>query len=181
MAELDYEVGTEQMDSFEPIPAAKYEAMVTDSKVQDTKSGNGGKALALTWTIVAGEYEGRKVFDNVNLVNPNPQAVEIGRKQLNSISAACGYPAGTRISDSTMLHDRPCLIDVRVQPAGPDKKGIHRDARNAIRGYEPAGELVGAGAPVAAHQPQQRATPAAGRPATAPAVAARTSPPWARK
>src|SRR3712207_9552548 len=46
----------------------------------------------------------------IYLQNPNAKAVEIGRKQLNTICHAMGL---THVGDSTELHDRPCVIDVR--------------------------------------------------------------------
>lgn len=116
------------LDSFDPIPPDKYVAMIVESDIADTKSA-GGKRLAITWQIVDGEYEGRKVFDNVNLQNASTQAVEIGQRQLATICRAVGK---LKVKDSAELHDIPCIIDVRIKPA----KGDYA-AGNEIRGYAP--------------------------------------------
>lgn len=165
---IDYDAEQYQpLESFEPLPAGKYEAMIIESERVTTKKGD-GELLKLVWQITDGEYAGRKVFDRINLLNPNNQAVEIGMRQLSSICRAVGK---LRISDSTELHDTPCLIDLKVRPAGPDKTGVHRDASNEVKGYE-------AVAPAAPPAPAAR-TVAPRQPATASAGSARK--PWERK
>lgn len=170
MADLgvDYAVGEERVQSFDPIPAGKYDAMITSSDVSDTRANNGGKVLKIEWTIISGDYQGRKIFDNVNLANPNVQAQEIGRKQLNTISDAVGYGVGTRITDSTMLHDKPCIIDVKIQPAGPDRNGVHREARNVVRGYERPGGAQAQQTPPKQSAPQQSRQPVGAGAGSAP-------------
>ncbi len=132
--------------SYDPIPAGKYRAMVVDSEVKPTKAGT-GHLLKLTWEVLEGEYKGRKVFDNVNIDNPNPQAVEIAQKQLSAICRACGR---LQISDSAEIHDIPCVIKVAVRPASGDY-----DAQNTIKAVEPVGAASAAAhaAPAAASAP----------------------------
>src|SRR5687768_16673133 len=95
------------LDSFEPIPAGTYEAVMIDSEAVPTKKA-GGERIKMTWQIISGEHEGRKVFDSANTRNENPKAVEIGMRQLKSIALAVGHTGP--LTDSADLHDKPCLI-----------------------------------------------------------------------
>ncbi|MDD4540355.1 MAG: DUF669 domain-containing protein, partial [Lentisphaeria bacterium] len=58
---------------FEAIPAGKYQAIITDSEMRDTKTGN-GQYLWLEFEIIGGDHKGRKLWSRLNLVNPNPDA-----------------------------------------------------------------------------------------------------------
>ena len=55
---------------FEPIPAGKYLAVITDSEMKPTKSGN-GSYLELTFQVIEGEYKNRLLWARLNLDNPN--------------------------------------------------------------------------------------------------------------
>ena len=58
----------EPMGKFSPVPIDDYLSMIVASEQKDTKSGNGGKYLNLTFEIIDGEFKGRKIFDTLNLV-----------------------------------------------------------------------------------------------------------------
>ena len=62
--------------SFEPIPADKYLAAITESEMKPTKNGR-GSYLQLTFTILEGEYKDRIMWARLNLNNPNATAVKI--------------------------------------------------------------------------------------------------------
>lgn len=177
MADLGIDYNAEQYEplkSYEPIPANEYEAVIVESERKPTSAGT-GERLSLTWLIISGEYEGRKVFDGLNLRNPNPKAVEISMRQLSAICHATGK---LQIKDSAELHDTPCRIKVGVIPAGPDDKGVHREAKNEVKGYSP---LQASGQPPMA-RPNPVAAPAARQPAmasTAPSTP--TKKPWERR
>lgn len=186
MADLGFDYNAEDhkpLDSFEPVPPDKYEAMIVDSEVKPTNAGD-GELLVLRWRIISGDYENRLVFDRVNLKNPNNEAVAIGQRQLSSICRALGK---LRIKDSAELHEIPCIINVKIKAAGPDKKGVFREAQNEIKGYEPidSGQQQAAPAPAAAapSRPASFNKPAAtSAPARQPATAgAGGKPPWSRK
>lgn len=145
------------LDSLEPVPAGWYTVMITDSEMRPTKSGD-GEYLQLALQVVEGEFQGRRIWDRLNLNNSNQTAVDIAQRALASICRAVGVLTP---SDSTELHDRPFEIKVTVRPP---KDGY--DASNEIKGYREAG----GGAP---------ARQTAGR---APAMAggASSTPPWKR-
>lgn len=165
------------MTSYDPIPAGTYTAVITESEIKDT-SNNTGQQLALRWQIIEGEHEGRFVFDRITLKNQNPQAVEIGMRQLKSIALAVGH-AG-RLGDSAELHGQPCLIKVKVAPPRTDTKtGKTYDTSNEIKGYDP---LDGT-APVATQQAASVASASSRATTTAPARVTPATPvakPWQR-
>lgn len=110
---------------FEPIPAGKYLAIITDSGMKPTKSGN-GSYLELTFQVLDGPYKNRLLWSRLNLDNPNRQAVEIARGQLSAICHAVGVP---RPKDSVELHGIPLTITVRL------KRRDDGEVFNEIRGY----------------------------------------------
>jgi len=159
----------EPLSNFDPLPAGQYLAYISESDVVATKAGT-GERLKLTWIIAEGEYADRKLFDSINLVNPNPKAVEIGKRQLADIVRACGKLV---IEDSMELHEIPVILDVREKAAEGEYK-----AGNEIKGYK-SQEAATAGAAVIAKTQAAVTKPAAAKPAAAP-VAAKTATklPW---
>ena len=144
----------EPQGSFDPIPAGWYTVMIVASEMKPTKNGS-GEYLQLRLDIIDGEYEGRVIFDRLNLRNQNQTAVEIAQRQLSAICRAVGV---MQPQDSSDLHDRPLRVKISIRPAG---NGY--DASNEIKGYE---ALEGA-----AKQPATvaKAGPAAAVPAAKPA------------
>ena len=55
---------------FEPIPAGKYLAVITDSEMKPTKSGS-GHYLELTFQVIDGPFKNRLLWSRLNLDNPN--------------------------------------------------------------------------------------------------------------
>lgn len=146
------------------LPPGDYVAQIVNSEMRDTKTGN-GQYLWLEFDIIDGDHTGRKLWDRLNLVNQNQQAVEIAQRAL---SALCHATGKLQVSDSEQLHYIPVTVTVKVRPAGPDRSGITRDATNEIRGYKPANGSAAKPAPIS-------------RPAvTAPAAKTVSTPPWKR-
>lgn len=96
----------------ELLPAGKYRAQIVESEMRVTKNGM-GQFLWLMLDILEGEYKGRKIFDHLNLVNPNPTTVEIAQRTLSAICHATGK---MHVSDSEELHLIPMTIQVKVKP-----------------------------------------------------------------
>lgn len=63
--------------------------------------------------IIEGPYQSRKLFDQLNLVNSNPQTVEIAQRTLLAICHATGK---LQVNDSVDLHLVPMTIQVGVKP-----------------------------------------------------------------
>ncbi len=136
--------------SFDPIPAGKYLAAITESEMKPTKNGS-GSYLQMTFTVLDGEFKNRVLWARLNLNNPNATAVKIARSELSAICHAVGV---MQPRDSVELHNIPLLITVKVK-----KREDTGELTNEIKGYEPKAAAAG--------QPQQ-------------APASDTTPPWKR-
>ena len=79
----------EPTTAYELLPAGKYRAQIVESEMRVTKNGM-GQFLWLMLDILEGEHKGRKIFDQLNLVNPNPTTVEIAQRTLSAICHATG-------------------------------------------------------------------------------------------
>ena len=142
----------EPTTSFEPLPAGKYLAAITESEMKPTKNG-GGSYLQLTFTVLEGEYKNRVVWARLNLQNPNAVAAKIAKGELSAICRAVGV---MQPRDSAELHNLPLLITVKCK-----KRDDTGELGNEVKGYEP-----------------KNAAPAVGRPQQAPTTS--NTPPWKR-
>ena len=59
----------------EPIKPGSYVAAIIESEMKDNSRGT-GKFLQLTLQIIEGDYKNRRLWDRLNLINPNETAVE---------------------------------------------------------------------------------------------------------
>ncbi len=109
MANLNgFDANEVEPNDFEPVPADKYKAIITESEEKETKAGD-GHYLQLVFQIIEGEYKGRLLWARLNLDNRNPKAVEIARAQLSAICRAVGVMSP---ADSVELHNLPLMIRV---------------------------------------------------------------------
>ena len=161
---------------FEVYPAGKYLSQIVASEMRPTKDGR-GQYLFLELDILEGPFAGRKLFDRLNLVNDNPDTVDIATRTLSSICRATGQ---MQVKDSEQLHLIPLIADVRVRPP----KGQYGES-NSIR-YLPRNAAAPAPAPRApagyasAPAPATAPAPQPARPA-APAAPAAGGLPWQRQ
>jgi len=131
--------------SFDPIPAGKYLAAITESEMKPTKNGS-GNYLQLTFTVLDGEYKNRVLWARLNLNNPNATAVKIARSELSALCHAVGV---LQPRDSVELHNIPLLITVKLK-----KREDTGELTNEIKGYEPKASAGQAPqAPVASNTP----------------------------
>lgn len=133
--EVDPSVG------FEPIPAGKYLAVITESEMKPTKNG-GGRYLQLTFQVIEGEYKNRLIWARLNMENPNTTAVNIARAELSAICRAVGVLAP---KDSVDLHNLPLVITLGIK-----KRKDTDELTNVIKGYEPKSAGTSRPAPTAA-------------------------------
>lgn len=136
------------------LPKGRYLAEITDSEMKPTKAGD-GQYLQLEFTVLDGEFAGRKQWARLNLDNANETAVSIAKQELSAICHSVGV---MRVTDSIDLHGKPLYIDVAIE-----KRKDNGEDSNRIKGYAPT---------------DGGSKPAASKPA-APA-AAKASPPWAK-
>lgn len=140
----------EPSQDFEPIPAGKYLAVITESEMKPTKNGN-GQYLEMTFQVLEGPYKGRKVWARLNLHNANPTAVQLARQELSSICRTVGVMTP---ADSVELHNIPLVITVKLK-----KRDDTGDMTNEVRGYS-----------------KREAAPGSAQ----PAQEANATPPWRR-
>lgn len=163
MATFSFDTNTvaPRENNYELLPAGDYVAQVTESAIENLKSGN-GQCLKLTVTVLQEGYNGRKIFCRLNVRHTNPTAEQIAQQQLRELCEAVGV---VRMTDTTELHNKPFTARVKIRksndPAYTDQ--------NEISGFRAA---AGAG------RAASFAAPSA--PANAPAAAGST-PPWAKK
>lgn len=100
------------MDDRSPIPAGDYLMHIVKTEMKQTKAKT-GHYLSCQFKVLEGDCKGRVVFTNLNLDNPNPVAVEIANKELNSICQACGLEG---VEDSDELLNIPMKVTVKVTP-----------------------------------------------------------------
>lgn len=102
-----------QETSFEPIPAGWYDVSITSAEVRDTKAGT-GKYIAVRYDVTGPTHQGRIIWQNLNIQNPNPQAEEIGRRQLGDVMRAIGLAT---LSDTDQLIGNSLQVNVKIRPA----------------------------------------------------------------
>ena len=146
--------------NFDPIPPGWYSASITSAELTPTKAGT-GTYIKVRYDITGPTHEGRVVFANLNIRNPNPDAERIGRQQLGELMRAIGL---AQVQDTDELIGASLQIKLKIRPAQGEW-----EASNDVSGFRAAG---GNAAP---------AMPRPVAPAAAPAQPAATSrPPWAK-
>ncbi len=180
MAQFDTAFDASSVDpatAYEVLPAGRYQVQIVDSDLRVTKDGT-GQYLWLMMDILDGEYHGRKVFDQLNLINRSAQTVEIAQRTLSAICHATGK---MQVSDSEELHLIAMTITVTVEPP---KNGYGE--RNRIRYLTPEAAAKANGKSAAAPNRSQRPAATASAQAPAPASTATPTPrpgsaPWKRQ
>ena len=130
----------------DPLPEGRYLCVIVDSEMKATKNQN-GEYLELEMEVIDGQHKGRKLWDRLNLNNPNETAVRIAQGTLSAICRAVGV---MRPNDSVELHGIPLEVVVKCK-----KRADTGDMTNEVAGYEKRGsaavsapkpQAVGAGA-----------------------------------
>ncbi len=146
-----------------PLPAGPYLVQIVHSEFRPTKNGL-GKYLLLELEVLEGPHTGRRLFDRINLVNPNTMAQQIAEQILAAICRAVGK---VQVISSEELHHIPLIAEVRVDPA----RGGY-DESNSVKRYSARGQA-------------DSASPAAPAPRPAPSAPAAAAPaagvPWKRR
>lgn len=171
----------EPMSNYDVLPPAKYLVQIIFSEMRPTKDGR-GQYLYLELDVLEGQYAGRKLFDRLNLVNTNPDAVQIAQRTLSSLCRAVGK---LQVNNSEQLHLIPLIADVRVRPPSGGY-GESNSMRYLPRSGAPgaaAGYSTSPPAPVASRMGSvaSPATPAANTAHASPAAPAVGGLPWKRQ
>src|SRR4029077_13114940 len=105
MARLDFDPNSIPPDDrFDPVPPGDYTCQVIESELKPTKKGD-GTILKIVSEIIEGPHTHRRIFDNLNIENPNPEAERISRQSLRALCIALGFQSV--VEDSEELHFKP--------------------------------------------------------------------------
>jgi len=148
------------------VPAGWYNVIIEHSEVVPTAAGT-GTILKLRYSIVDGEFKGRKIFGQLNIVNPSPMAQEIAQKQLSAICHAVNV---IQCNDSQQLHNIPFKVKLKITPGGikDQHTGEKYDDKNEVTGWEKSSTNVG----VSGGSAPGATPPVTAKPITPPPVAA---------
>ena len=126
--------------NFEPLPAGWYTAVVNGAEIKVTKAGT-GKYIAVRYDITGPTHQGRVVFGNLNIKNPNATAEKIGREQLGEIMRAIGLAT---VQDTDQLIGGQLMIKLDV------RESEQYGASNDVKGFKSNGSAPPKAAPAAA-------------------------------
>lgn len=203
MAKLNFDASQiAPQQPMEALPAGWYKAAVTESTLEPTNDGT-GMVLKTVYDVLEGAFKGRKIFNNFNLQNKNPQAVEIAQQELSGLCHATGV---IRCTDSEMLHNIPFFVKLKIeaertedslkntinpatkQPYKPGDTGTKTyEAKNRPAGYKSINDVPatyaagGAAAPVTTSAPAPAWATAKAPVVPAEKPAAETPLPWDAK
>jgi hypothetical protein len=160
--------GVEPNAPLEALPPGDYKVQILQSEMRVTKAGT-GQLLWLDMEVLEGPLKGRHVYDQLNLINPNPTAEEIAQRTLSAICHAVGK---LQVADSEELHFIPLIVKLAVKPNG----------YNEVKGYKPIKQVAAAGASTPAVVPSQPAlsSPSPVAAQVRPVPAANSTAPWKR-
>lgn len=148
---------TTQSD-FSELPNGVYLMEVEAADVAPTSTGSGTMLKTTMKVIEPTDFEGRKLFNNYNIENNNPQAQEIGQKQLAGLCRAMSISS---VDDTDELLFKSFTATIGL--GKPSKDGKY-PARAEIKRY---------------HFPDEGNVPAPAIDATQPRVAANDNRPAA--
>lgn len=154
-----FDANSVEPSNFDVYPAGKYLSQIVSSEMRPTKDGR-GQYLFLELDILEGPFAGRKLFDRLNLVNDNPDTVDIATRTLSSICRATGQ---MQVKDSEQLHLIPLIADVRVRPPKGqygESNSIRYLPRNAAAAPATRAPVAYASAPAPATAPSPQPQPA---------------------
>jgi hypothetical protein len=160
MAFLDQEFNADDFvtsSNFDPLPEGWYNVAIAGAEVKNTKAGT-GQYIAIKYTVTGPTHQGRVVFGNLNIKNPNPRAEEIGREQLGAMMRAIGL---SKIKDTDQLIGGNLSIKLSIQ------RDPTYGESNDVKAFK---AISGATLPAPSSTPQ-----------TSPAPGPSATPPWARK
>ena len=164
MAKFSFDTSTVEVSgsgsAMPPIPDGTYHAMVMDSEIKTTAKG--GTMIVLEWHIIGDGYDGRRIWQNYNVVCPgSKKAEDIAKADMASACQAMGLDG---YEDTDELHMQEIKIKVSTEP-GRNGYG----PKNRIDAYASAYDK-----PAQVAEPSEPAQP------SQPSQPAGKQPPWAK-
>jgi hypothetical protein len=114
----------DERPNYDPVPAGIYRLKALEAEEKTTSTG--GEMISVKYQICEGEYKGRFIWNNFNVVNKSAQAERIGRSQVAAWARACGKP---NASSTDQLLDAPFSARVKIEEQAGYKP------RNQIDGF----------------------------------------------
>lgn len=134
-------VGT---SSFDPLPPGWYRVSIKEASVAKTKAGT-GEYIKIRYDVEGPSHEGRVVFGNLNISNPNPKAEEIGRQQLGELMRAIGLKS---LKDTDQLVGGTLEIKLAIRES--EQYGNSND----VKAFKSLGGAKATTSPAAAAKPK---------------------------
>jgi len=122
-----------QVKSLDPIPNGKYLAEITHAEVGTSQKGN--VKIAITWTVIGGEYDGRKVYDNMTFT---PDSLWRAKKTLQAL----GWPKDFSgdVEPEELIGQQAQIAVALDAQHGVDENGDEYPPRNKVENVKPAEE-----------------------------------------
>lgn len=130
-------------NDFPTLPPAAYTLAITKTKESPTSATKNLPEsqqvikYELEMDVQGGEFQGRKVFELLNLNSSNDQARNIAERTLKKICEACGIVMGKELD---VLVGIPFIGHVEVKEGEPKDKnnpqGERWSAKNIVKKYE---------------------------------------------
>jgi hypothetical protein len=135
-------------DDYTPISDGTYQSIISKAEIKPTRDET-GKRLVVHFRVTGPTHAGRVIIRGFNVINKNPKAQEISRRELAQLLAAVDL-VGER--DMGQLVEKECDIAVVIKPA----QGEYA-ASNDVKRFLPPSDVAPA--------PAKGATPAKKAPA----------------
>ena len=140
-------------NNFSLLPAGKYKASIL--KYEERSSQTGRVSINFTLVITDGQYEKRKLFDDLTVFNPNSAtAVNFGLGRLKQMQLAANLGTGP-VTEAALeaLVGKAFTVDVIVDRGKKRDDGSFWPDRNKIVEYLPEGHQETSQAPAQQAQP----------------------------
>jgi len=126
--------------NYDPIPDGEHTCIINSSAWKDSSSG--GNYLEIEFSIFGGQFEGRMIWDRLNLVNKNDMAVQIAREGLARFCRVfeCTQPLkNPQELQAFMMQTwgKKCLVKVKNQPRKNNPDQIDLVVKNVRRLEQP--------------------------------------------
>lgn len=113
-------------DKYADLPRAWYRCIIDEVEEKENSKGT-GRMLVITFQILNGPFEGRKIWHNINYEHNNSEAQEIGQRQLGQLMEACeigvlktanGSDFADKVLDvrASQKEDNTKVVGVRMPP-----------------------------------------------------------------
>ena len=163
------------MDDYTVVPPNKYPCLIEKSEIKENKART-GHFIEVTLAILDGEFKGRKIWDRINIDNPNRTAVEIATRVLSALVQAAGLRTLGQVAE---LIGKVVVAHVKVQKDqnGNDQNNVRTYSTTGASPVAPVAPVAGQVAVHAGH-PLVQSAPVATLPASPEAPAVNSQLPW---